>query len=233
MSDKDKSSSDSTRDGLPAVYAPIWWLILALGIIVGTQLTLNKHIAELPKFKDGRNTSFVITTDMDKYPGSKNADGTLWQATALVGSLTVDSEGLVNVSWLEDKHFQTNVNAKSRSMELSALEYIQNQLWAFCDRTCLYNNTHIHIYTLKRILTQAITFYFNCIVMIGTGFVFSLDMSEQEVEIVTQLTSPVGGFKSEWVVQKDGLVYVGSNGKEWVEDGKVAIVISLFLCVCV
>lgn len=82
----------------------------------------------------------------------------------------------------------TEWNRKNRGMELSALIWAKEKLYAFCD---------------------------------VTGIVYEIDINPTIASPKHILT--VGGniaFKSEWAAIKDGKIYVGSIGKEWVTNKK-------------
>jgi len=128
----------------------------------------------------------------DKDISSRAPDKFLWSSTLVNGTLTRDTTtGNFTISWGAPVVLHANAAVENRSMELSALETFQGDLLAFCDRS---------------------------------GLVFEIDTKEEFASpktILRDVGKSIKPFKSEWATVKDKYLYVGSMGKEWVENSKI------------
>jgi hypothetical protein len=121
---------------------------------------------------------------------SYNATEGRWNSIASFGILEIDSHGLVELVW--DVDLPDKQFSSDAAVKGRAME----------------------VSALEYYDSQLLGFCDR------TGFVYNLQMSPSTSSIVTQFTTPRQvPFKSEWATIKGDALYVGSNGKEWVENG--------------
>ena len=141
----------------------------------------------------GENTyKLMIVADLDTNSREKSDKKGKWKSYLKKAELRCDGLHSCTIHWLEDQEIFTRFSESGRGMELSSLLSFNNHLYAFEDRTGI-------VYELvkgnKAIPRQ--------ILMAGDG-----DVPK--------------GQKSEWATVKDGKMFVGSFGKEYVrKDGKI------------
>jgi len=108
------------------------------------------------------------------------------------GTLRRNATGNFSFEWSEPKFLKSRLAYQNRSMELSALEFYNNKLLAFCDRS---------------------------------GLVFEINVADGGAIPKTVLFRRgdkyglLPPYKSEWATVKGKTLYIGSFGKEWVENG--------------
>ncbi len=119
----------------------------------------------------------------------------LWRTQLLRGELRVaareDGGSGFAFSQLSVTQLETDVNRRGRSLELSEVCRFGHLLLAFCDFTGL-------VWKLT-----------------GNGGCF------QRWALADGDGNNAKPFKSEWATVKDGHLFVGSNGLEWLQDGQV------------
>eukprot|EP01104_Vermistella_antarctica_P010442 TRINITY_DN2793_c0_g1_i1.p1 TRINITY_DN2793_c0_g1~~TRINITY_DN2793_c0_g1_i1.p1 ORF type:complete len:410 (+),score=101.36 TRINITY_DN2793_c0_g1_i1:90-1232(+) len=143
--------------------------------------------------KESTSYKIGIIADMDQ--DSKVAEG-LWKSVFKEGTLHRDHRGQYSITWDAKHDVTTKLNEKGRGMELSELTNFNDRLLAYDDRTGL-------VFELLRHEADQTPFAIpRYILTNGDGL--------QEK-----------GFKSEWATVKDDVVYVGSMGKEWVENNEI------------
>eukprot|EP01062_Namystynia_karyoxenos_P034850 TRINITY_DN2551_c0_g1_i1.p1 TRINITY_DN2551_c0_g1~~TRINITY_DN2551_c0_g1_i1.p1 ORF type:complete len:474 (+),score=136.89 TRINITY_DN2551_c0_g1_i1:67-1488(+) len=138
--------------------------------------------------------SLLLVGDTAREGGSRVAgDKDEWRSTLLRGSLTRAPSGDWAVRWEDPQPLRGGFSHQGRGMELSAL-----QVWRPSDQ----------IFTCDD----------------RTGIVFELRVATLQLYPRWILAGGDGNterpFKCEWMATKDGLLYIGSVGKEWVEGGR-------------
>jgi len=148
------------------------------------------------KFYEQRDVFPIsIISDMDK--ASKVAEG-MWSSHFLNGVLRRQPNGMFSITWdPEPEMLYGRMNEGGRGMELSELSNFNHRLYSGDDRTGI-------VYELipaaaPETATKAVPRY---ILMDGNG-------------------DTTKGFKVEWSTVKDGKLFVGSIGKEWVDNGVI------------
>ncbi len=116
----------------------------------------------------------------------------LWKTTLLKANLKEDSDGKFSFEESTSLMLQTDVNRRGRSLELSEIVRFQHRLLAMCDYTGL-------VWKLR---------------LDGGCF--------QRWALADGDGNHAKPFKSEWATTKGDYLFVGSNGLEWIQDGKVA-----------
>jgi len=140
---------------------------------------------------------FAMVSDLDKE--SRDPRRLSWHAFVRRGSLlfepaaTPGTASRWRIEWRGTDRIESTIAAKNRSLELSELIRFNGQLLAVCD---------------------------------STGIVFEVDIAKRKVYQRLALTDGDGysakPFKTEWATVKDGVLLVGSMGREWVrEDGSI------------
>ncbi|CAE8658429.1 unnamed protein product, partial [Polarella glacialis] len=133
---------------------------------------------------------FALVSDLDK--ASRNARKFSWHSFYRRGVLRAAPEGSrarYTIEWLGTDKLETMISVKNRSMELSDLVMYDGKLFAMCDITGLV----FEVDPVKRLAFQRLA------LPDGNGKVLK-------------------PFKSEWATVKDGILLVGSMGREWVGD---------------
>lgn len=139
-----------------------------------------------------RTFEFAVVSDLDK--ASRDLKHFKWHALFRRGALTFRPEtGFYKIDWSNTTRLESTLSVKNRSMELSELVRYEGRLFAFCDIT---------------------------------GVVFEVDAAGSHAVQRLILSDGNGRspkpFKSEWATVKDGLLIVGSMGREWVgDDGRI------------
>eukprot|EP00933_Yihiella_yeosuensis_P002923 TRINITY_DN10511_c0_g1_i1.p1 TRINITY_DN10511_c0_g1~~TRINITY_DN10511_c0_g1_i1.p1 ORF type:complete len:367 (-),score=56.04 TRINITY_DN10511_c0_g1_i1:72-1172(-) len=159
----------------------------------GSQEQLGAKVAEVNPDKlllSADALEFAIVSDLDK--ASRNAKKFSWHAFLKRGVLRRTGEAGRNsykIEWLGTDKLETMIAAKNRSMELSDIISYDGKLLAFCDIS---------------------------------GLVFEVSLEQRKA--FARLSLPDGNgnelkpYKSEWATIKDGVLLVGSMGREWVGD---------------
>eukprot|EP00736_Rhodelphis_marinus_P011026 Rmarinus@m.12949 len=131
----------------------------------------------------------AIIADLDEM--SKMDDGKRWRSVLKRGELVREPQtGKYNIIWGKDTDLTSMLNEGGRGMELSELVSFNGHIFAPDDRTGL-------VYDLVGIKDGGV------------------------VKVVPRYTLTYGGpnnergFKSEWATVKDGILYIGSMGKEF------------------
>lgn len=136
---------------------------------------------------------FALVSDLDK--SSRDPQRFLWHSLLKKGALQVEalSEGadplLYRLEWIGEQRLESGMAVKNRSMELSELVGFRGRHYAVCDIT---------------------------------GLVFEIDLQRgrafQRYVLADGDGEDMKPFKSEWATIKDGLLVVGSMGREWVNE---------------
>lgn len=135
----------------------------------------------------------MIVADLDKASRVKDDKKGKWKTVLKKAELRRKEDGHFSVHWLEDQEVFTKFSEAGRGMELSALLEFNNRLYSFDDRTGI-------VFELVK-GNKAIPRF---ILMEGNG-----DTDK--------------GQKTEWATVKDGKMYAGSFGKEFVRaDNTIA-----------
>lgn len=135
---------------------------------------------------DRRSHKFAIVADLDQ--NSRHPDKFSWISYYREGTLDLQVNGSYAVDWTAQHTLESRIAYKNRSMELSELVQFGHVLLGFCDIT---------------------------------GLVFKLTVTEKDANVFLRYAIADGNghatkpFKSEWATIKDGLLWVGSTGKEW------------------
>lgn len=148
--------------------------------------------------KSGNTFSFAAVTDLDELSRVKDSRKPEWQSYMMLGNIHQNTDGTYKVEF-EDymRTLKTKHNEAGRGAEFSELTIFQDRLLTFDDRT---------------------------------GDVFEiLNAPDGESSYVTPrfvITEGSGdtdkGMKWEWATVKDGLLYMGSMGKEYTRpDGSI------------
>jgi soluble calcium-activated nucleotidase 1 len=130
---------------------------------------------------------FAIVADLDVF--SRDKKKFKWISYYKEGTLDLQSNSSYTVAWGAQHTLESHIAYKNRSMELSELVQYGHVLLGFCDIT---------------------------------GLVFKLTVGDPSGANVLLRYAIADGnghhtkpFKSEWATVKDGLLWVGSTGKEW------------------
>jgi len=102
-----------------------------------------------------------------------------------------NSVGNFTIKWNEEFNISTTTATNNRSMEISELIMWQHNLLGFCDYTGM-------AYKIS-----------------SDGQVF------QRYALADGNGKEPKPFKVEWATEKDGFLYIGSIGKEWIVNGKL------------
>ena len=141
---------------------------------------------------DAKSFKLMIIADLDKKSRDPQDKKGKWNSILKRGELRRKDDGTFTIHWLEDQVISTAHNEAGRGMELSSLRSFNGKLYAMDDRT---------------------------------GIVFELVKGPRSIPRYIH-TEGDGkndkGQKSEWSTVKDGLLYVGSFGKEYTNpDGSI------------
>ncbi|KNC48720.1 soluble calcium-activated nucleotidase 1 [Thecamonas trahens ATCC 50062] len=137
---------------------------------------------------------FAVVADMDqasKVEGKANA----WSSILKIGRLTRSMSGKYDVTWVTQSRIESSLAVGGRSMELSALVAYNGGLWTCDDRTGV-------VYQLEAVLAGAEYTY---------TAVPKYILAEGDGETSKNL-------KCEWMSVKNGHLFVGGFGKEFVND---------------
>jgi hypothetical protein len=141
---------------------------------------------------------FAIISDLDQQ--SRHPEKFEWKSLLkrgrIVRKFDKNNQGneMFGVEWdlAEDRTLTSDISRKNRSMEMSELVTYNHLLLGMCDYT---------------------------------GIVYKIDKEQGRVFQRHMITDGNGDepkpFKIEWATVKDGLLYIGSIGLEWVENGKI------------
>lgn len=135
-----------------------------------------------------REYDLVIIADRDTFSRGENHQDE-WSTTFRIGKLTRSEDGTTyDIVWEEKQPIRGKYAEAGRGMELSELLRFNNKLFSFDDRTGIAYQLNLRTHTAipKYILSD------------GNG------------------SSTAKGFKCEWSTEKDGKMWVGSIGKEWI-----------------
>eukprot|EP00930_Biecheleria_cincta_P015808 TRINITY_DN13059_c0_g1_i1.p1 TRINITY_DN13059_c0_g1~~TRINITY_DN13059_c0_g1_i1.p1 ORF type:complete len:362 (-),score=68.65 TRINITY_DN13059_c0_g1_i1:61-1146(-) len=136
-----------------------------------------------------RAQAFNIALVSDLDKASRNAKKFSWHSLLRRGVLRLGSGGGYQVEWHSTDRLETMLSAKNRSMELSDLIRYDGKLLAMCDIT---------------------------------GLVFEVDPETstafQRLALADGNGKVLKPYKSEWATIKDGVLLIGSMGREWVGD---------------
>lgn len=131
-------------------------------------------------------------------------EGSLWKSIIKTGTLHISDAGSYSVSWQDETVLEGELNEALRGMELSELVTFGDKLLTCDDRTGI-------IYEVAEFKHV----YARYILSNGDG-------------------NRAKGFKCEWMTVKDGVLFVGSTGKEWTTpQGVVLNHDPLWIKVCV
>jgi soluble calcium-activated nucleotidase 1 len=137
---------------------------------------------------------FALASDLDTK--SRNPDKFEWKSYLKRGSIVRASTHpeTFTVRWDKalDRTLISDISRKNRSMELSELVSYNHLLLGMCDYTGI-------VYKIKK---EEGKVFQRHLIADGNG----------------EETKP---FKIEWATVKDGLLYVGSFGLEWIEKGEI------------
>ena len=141
---------------------------------------------------------FAIVSDLDQ--GSRDSQKFLWRSHFKRGALLRKSQhqqqsptDRFDIQWSDETILESKTSYRNRSMELSELVRYDHLLLAMCDIT---------------------------------GLVFKIKQEKHQKPQVFQRWALADGdgekakpFKGEWATVKDGMLYMGSTGKEWTSLG--------------
>lgn len=130
----------------------------------------------------------AIIADLDKRSRVEGTTARRWRSILKKGELRKHPSGQFTMHWLEDQEVFGSFEEAGRGMELSELLDYRGKLYGFDDRTGI-------VYELVK-GNRAIPRH---ILMEGDG-------------------NTDKGMKIEWATVKDGKMYVGSYGKEFLDD---------------
>lgn len=141
------------------------------------------------EWKDGEY-DIVIISDRDTFSRGEHQQDE-WSSAFRIGKLTRSEDGTsYDIAWEEKQLVRGKYAEGGRGMELSELLLFHNRLYSFDDRTGIaYQlNLRSRIAIPKWVLSD------------GNG------------------SSTAKGFKCEWATEKNGKIWVGSIGKEWITN---------------
>lgn len=146
----------------------------------------------------GNEIRFAAVTDMDELSRVKGDGKPTWQSNMILGSITPkDNKYTVNFE-PEMRHLTTKHNEANRGAEFSELAIYNNRLLTFDDRTG-------DVFEILNAPDGAGSF-------VVPRFVITEGAGDTDK-----------GMKWEWATVKDGLLYMGSMGKEYTKpDGSIA-----------
>ncbi|XP_061391567.1 apyrase [Musca vetustissima] len=130
----------------------------------------------------------AIVADLDTNSKVDTNGATVWRSYLKKGHLTyIAAKDEISIAWDsgEPATLESSFSLKGRGMELSELVTFNGKILSFDDRT---------------------------------GLIYDITNSDKPIPWVILLDgngNNLKGFKSEWATVKDGLLYVGSMGKEW------------------
>eukprot|EP00941_MAST-03F_sp_MAST-3F-sp1_P004241 g4241.t1 len=139
-------------------------------------------------------SDLLLVADLDH--GSKVSDEK-WRSTIRRSQLIRNSSnGKFTLKFLNDYEVSTGISRNKRSMELSVLVSFANSLFSVCDYT---------------------------------GVVYKIIFSQESARAVPDrilISGPqsgdvqkkLKGMKAEWATVKDGTLFIGSVGKEWIDS---------------
>jgi soluble calcium-activated nucleotidase 1 len=178
---------------------PLWFWALTALVMGGSQFLLSNFY---PAGRYGSSSRskwrVVMVTDQDHASRADPAKHE-WTSYLQDATLTRDEDSMRFSLSFADAHapLASQLAVKGRSMELSALSYVNGELLAFCDRS-------------------------GQVLAVAPGAVNgTYDVETRALLATGDGATGKAAFKSEWSTKKDGLLYVGSMGKEWVVDGEV------------
>ncbi|ELR20848.1 Ca2+dependent endoplasmic reticulum nucleoside diphosphatase isoform 3, putative [Acanthamoeba castellanii str. Neff] len=135
---------------------------------------------------------FALVADLDK--GSRDPKKFEWHSIMQKATLRRNERGNFTIEWGETIKLTSTVANKNRSMELSELVRMSHSgsLLGMCD---------------------------------STGIVYEISPKKGGGAFPRHAIADGNGrhpkpFKTEWATEKDGLLYLGSIGKEWVVNGE-------------
>eukprot|EP00038_Savillea_parva_P015122 m.218905 g.218905 ORF g.218905 m.218905 type:complete len:386 (-) comp30136_c0_seq1:70-1227(-) len=131
--------------------------------------------------------AFAVVADLDLK--SRHPRKFLWTSYLKEGTLVKQSNGSYTITWRAQHTLESKISYKNRSMELSELVRYGHVLLGFCDITGLVFKISVGDDTSNNVLLRYA-------IADGNG-------------------NAAKPFKSEWATVKDGLLWVGSTGKEW------------------
>lgn len=163
--------------------------------------SILRGAASLSPFKHRVNVAslpkqidFTIIADLDKRSRMESRKPS-WFSILRTGSLVLNN-GKYNLTWKGEHEIITKHGEAGRGMELSELLTYEGAMYSFDDRSGI-------VYEIADYGTDKPQAYPRHILMEGDG-----DTNK--------------GFKIEWATRKDGMMYVGSFGKEYTNnEGKI------------
>ena len=149
---------------------------------------------------DATAIAFVLVSDLDRASRTQNDGRAVWRAWLQHGELRVVGDAAhrrYTVRIGREEELLSQHAYRERGMELSDLVQFGSDLWSVCDSTGL-------LYRLR-----------------GVG-----DEERSATALPQRVLLDDDGntsmpCKSEWMAVKDGELYVGGHGKEWVDAGVV------------
>lgn len=142
---------------------------------------------------------FAIIADQDTY-SKVDGNETLWESYLKIGLLKREDTGHYSITWEGTYLLHSSDHRKGRGMELSSLKYINGYFYTICDYTgILYRIAFDHS------LPPDDRF-------LGLTAVRKLEPYDGDTPIT---------LKAEWMERKDGELYIGSIGKEWVVNDTI------------
>ena len=152
-------------------------------------------VPQIPSFPFGTSLKFAMVADLDR--NSRDPVELLWHSYIKTGTLEVSRSGTddhfsLSVAWEKTTRVSTNLAAGNRSIELSDIVWFNEKFLTVCDYTGV-------VYTIRPIAGDIFPRF---ILADGDG------RSSRT-------------FKSEWMTTQHNQLYIGSHGKEWIQDGVV------------
>ena len=143
---------------------------------------------------------FVLVSDLDRASRSQDGGRPVWRAWLQHGELLAVDDDVTQPRYTvrlgREEELLSQHSYRERGMELSDLVQFGADLWSVCDSTGL-------LYRLR-----------------GVGDERGPTALPQRVLLDDDGNSSMP-CKSEWMAVKDGALYIGGHGKEWVEAGVV------------
>ena len=107
-------------------------MFYVIGRFGGSDVSVNLRSSSL---KQDGVYDLVIVSDLDKKSRIVESRKGEWKSIMKKGSLSRDSEGHYSIQWKGESTLTGKISEAGRGMELSALTWFRNKLYAFDDRT--------------------------------------------------------------------------------------------------
>eukprot|EP01127_Copromyxa_protea_P012031 TRINITY_DN3098_c0_g1_i1.p1 TRINITY_DN3098_c0_g1~~TRINITY_DN3098_c0_g1_i1.p1 ORF type:complete len:339 (-),score=52.59 TRINITY_DN3098_c0_g1_i1:17-1009(-) len=151
----------------------------------------TKYHSQSPEWNSTRST-YNFAIVSDLDKGSKNSQELRWNAHWKDGTIRRLPSGNYELSWGKERILSSQIAKANRGMELSELVWFSNNLYTMCDSSGVVYEINVETGDL----------YPRWILSDGNG----------------KQSKPM---KIEWATVKDNKMYIGSTGKEWVENGEI------------